>query len=274
MSLARPSSSALRPSTSRRFTSLPSVTAAMAPALLTASTSSGSGLFHTEAGWMPTRAPKPTGAIGAHFVNSSASGPMPTSRYGDHIPRDVRTSFDASGLGRARPNPAQVRADDGLDLSPDAVGQRGVAWSLLDHALEQARDVGDAAGHDRVQVARGQEPRARRIAMALGAVGDDVLQPPEHRGALDRRADVRGRGDVQQVTDGRIGAGQVHGVVPAHGDDARSVFGGRPRPSHEQRATSVPGQAIASGESRHRAPRSSAIAAKAVSSRATSGPFG
>ena len=45
LSLALPSSSALRPSKSRRFTSLPSAAPRTSPRLLTASTISGSGLF-------------------------------------------------------------------------------------------------------------------------------------------------------------------------------------------------------------------------------------
>src|SRR5213078_5101582 len=71
LSFARPSRSALRPSTSRRLTSLPSVTPTIAPALLITRTSSGSGLFQTDFGWIPTRAPSPTAAIGGHFVNRS-----------------------------------------------------------------------------------------------------------------------------------------------------------------------------------------------------------
>src|SRR6266545_179954 len=93
LSLARPRRSALRPSTSLRLTSLPRVTATIAPALSMTSTSSGAGLVQTDAGWMPTRAPRPTGAIAGHFVKSSASGPMPTSRYCDHMPRATSTSF-------------------------------------------------------------------------------------------------------------------------------------------------------------------------------------
>ena len=56
------------------------------PAGVTASTTSGSGLFHSERGWMPTSAPVPTDASGGHLVKISASGPIPTSRYCDQIP--------------------------------------------------------------------------------------------------------------------------------------------------------------------------------------------
>ena len=64
LSFALPSSSALRPSKSRRLTSLPSVAPTTRPVSLTASTISGSGLFHSDFGWMPTSAPVPTADIG------------------------------------------------------------------------------------------------------------------------------------------------------------------------------------------------------------------
>src|SRR5882724_4489022 len=159
LSLARPSSSALRPSTSRRFTSLPSVTAAMAPSRLITSTSSGSGLLHTEAGCTPTRAPSPTAAIGGHLLKSSASGPMPTSRYCDHI------LLDARRLGRAGRDAAQIGAHDGLDLAPRPVGEGRVALgALLDHPLEHARDERHPARLHRVQVRGGEQPRLARVA--------------------------------------------------------------------------------------------------------------
>ncbi len=48
---------------------------------------------------MPTRAPSPTAAMGGHFVKSSASGPMPTSRYWDHMPCATRTSLMRAASG-------------------------------------------------------------------------------------------------------------------------------------------------------------------------------
>ncbi|MDR8939634.1 hypothetical protein FEP80_00153 [Burkholderia multivorans] len=88
---------------SRRFTSLPSVAPTISPRALTASTISGSGLFQTDAGSSPTSAPKPTADIGCDFENTSASGPMPTSRYWDHALRRCSSSFSriaASEPGR------------------------------------------------------------------------------------------------------------------------------------------------------------------------------
>ncbi len=57
LSLALPSRRAERPSTSRRFTSLPSVAPTMVPFEFTTIATSGSGLFHSEIGRMPTSAP-------------------------------------------------------------------------------------------------------------------------------------------------------------------------------------------------------------------------
>ena len=74
-----------------------------------------------------------------------------------------------------------------------ALGLRRVAARLLlDHALEHARDERDAGGLDRLQVARREQPRQRRIARALGRVGEHGRQ---RRDARQRaRAAHRGRG--------------------------------------------------------------------------------
>ena len=93
LSFALPSRSALRPSKSRRLTSLPSVAPTTRPLWLTASTISGSGLFHSDFGWMPTSAPVPTADMGWPLEKISASGPMPTSRYWDHTPCAISTSL-------------------------------------------------------------------------------------------------------------------------------------------------------------------------------------
>ena len=73
-SLALPSRSADRPSTSRRLTSLPRVAPRISPRLFTARTISGSGLFQRDIGCSPTAAPHPTDDNGCALVNTSASG--------------------------------------------------------------------------------------------------------------------------------------------------------------------------------------------------------
>ena len=99
LSLARPSSSADRPSKSRRLTSLPSVAPCTLPSEAMTRTTSGSGLFHAESGCTPMSAPVPTAAIGCAFVNSSASGPSPTSRYGDQRLRALRCCLSSAASG-------------------------------------------------------------------------------------------------------------------------------------------------------------------------------
>ena len=93
LSLALPSNRALRPSMSRRLTSLPSVAPTISARLFTASTISGSGLFQCEVGCRPMSAPWPTADIGCDLVKTSASGPMPTSMYCDHRPRADSSVF-------------------------------------------------------------------------------------------------------------------------------------------------------------------------------------
>src|ERR687891_2206272 len=90
LSLALPSRSALRPSTSRRLTSLPRVAPTISPLALIASTSSGSGLFQCESLSTPISLPVPTAAIGGHLVKNPAALPIPTSRDCHHPPRPVK----------------------------------------------------------------------------------------------------------------------------------------------------------------------------------------
>ena len=99
MSLAFDNSSAERPSKSRRLTSLPSIAPTMLPRLDTTSTTSGSGLFQVDLGCSPASIPVPTEDIVGALVNTSASGPMPTSRYWLQAFCSISTcfSFIASG---------------------------------------------------------------------------------------------------------------------------------------------------------------------------------
>src|SRR5258707_13732409 len=99
LSFALPSRSALRPSKSRRLPSLPSAAHPVRPLLVTASTISGPGLFHSDLGWMPTSAPVPTADIGCDLLKISASGPMPTSRYCDHAPCLINVSLTCCASG-------------------------------------------------------------------------------------------------------------------------------------------------------------------------------
>ena len=112
---------------------------------------------------MPTSAPVPTADIGCALVKISASGPMPTSRYCDHAPCAISTSFSARGLGRAGLDAATGRRrSPRRSTCARASACAGVAARLLlDHALEHAGDEGDAGGLDRLQVAGREQPRRR-----------------------------------------------------------------------------------------------------------------
>ena len=70
----------------------------MRPALSTASTISGSGLFQAESERTPIQSPQPTDDSVGALVKISASGPIATSRYCDHRPSAISAalSFFAS----------------------------------------------------------------------------------------------------------------------------------------------------------------------------------
>ena len=51
------------------------------------------GIVPVRSGCRPISAPVPTADSGCALVKTSASGPMPTSRYCDHIPRAISASF-------------------------------------------------------------------------------------------------------------------------------------------------------------------------------------
>src|SRR5438105_2837844 len=76
LSLALLSRSALRPSKSRKLTSLPSVAPRISPRQFTTSTTSGSGLFQLESERTPICAPQPTLASGAAAANQDRRRPV------------------------------------------------------------------------------------------------------------------------------------------------------------------------------------------------------
>ena len=220
LSLALPSSSAERPSTSRRLTSLPSVAPRIRPRLSTASTTSGSGLFQREAGCSPTVAPEPTADIGWPLVKTSASGPMPTSRYWLQSPSACSAALAAAGLGAARADVAQAGADQPGDAVADRRGAVGVAGgALLDHPLDHRAGEGDAAGLDRLQVAGREQPRA--VAAVAGRGGDGVER------AVGRPARGAAAGSALG-SDGGLAAGESEQVAQRDGG-ARSAAGDRRR---------------------------------------------
>ena len=96
LSFALERSRAERPSKSRRFTSLPRHAPTTSPAASQTSTTSGSGLFQSESERTPISAPCPTDDRTGLLEKISASGPMATSRYCDHMPSSMRTCFNCA----------------------------------------------------------------------------------------------------------------------------------------------------------------------------------
>ncbi len=191
LSLALPSSSALRPSKSRRLTSLPSVAPRIRPRESTASTISGSGLFQVEFGCTPISAPWPTAAIGCVLVKISASGPIPTSRYCDHAPCSTRICLMRAAS--AEPGRTLAKSSPRMPCRPGAYrfgAARVTARLLFDHALQRARDKSHAGRLDRLQVAGGEQPRRTGVEIAA-TVGEKRIDPADEGPCAARIAGAR-----------------------------------------------------------------------------------
>ena len=224
LSLALPSSSAERPSTSRRLTSLPSVAPTMRPRLETDEHDLRLGIVpardrvQADLG-ADGRPPTSAGAL----VKISASGPMPTSRYCDHSPSAISASFSASASAQPGLSRAGRRRSTPAISCADRLGPGGVAARLLlDDPLQHRDGEGDAARLDRLQVDRREQPRT------IAGPGGDLRERPE-------RASGRGphqRGGVvglEQVAHGRHGAaGDVEHHALADGRDTGAAGVRRP----------------------------------------------
>ena len=131
---------------------------------------------------MPISLPVPTVAIGGHLVKTSASLPMPTSRYCDQAPCSIRCAFRriaASEPGTILDRSVPIRS---VIMARIASRLAGIAARLLlDHALEHAGREGDAAGLDRLQIAGRQQPGQARVAPVVGAVGEDFCEIADPR---------------------------------------------------------------------------------------------
>ena len=170
LSLALPSSSALRPSKSRRLTSLPSVAPTISPRLFTASTISGSGLFHVR---LRVDADLGTGADRRHRLRLGEDLGVRTDADLEILrPRALRAI--SASLSRAPPASPGARSRgrrrSARDQRPRTASalRRVAARLLLDHALEHARDEGDAGGLDRLQVAGREEATGQRASRVAG----------------------------------------------------------------------------------------------------------
>ena len=234
LSFALPSSSAERPSTSRRFTSLPSVAATMRPADDAASTTSGSGLFHDEFGWMPASIPVPTAAIGCALVKISASGPMPTSRYWLHAPCSISTCFRCAASADPGLQLRQVVAHQPVHLRADRRGGIQVAArAFLDHPLDHRYDERHAGRLDRLQVDRRQQPWPAGVALSGGVLASTSSSLPMRSPLAARRRAAGSRG-LAQIAHGREVRGYIQQITVAYGDDGRTAGVRPPHPSRQR----------------------------------------
>ena len=222
LSLALPSRSALRPSKSRRLTSLPSVAPTILPAALTTITTSGSGLFQVELGWMPISAPWPTAAIGGALVKISASGPMPTSRYCDHMPFATSASFSAAAVGEpgttvvrswpiALPSSRRIAsAAPGLPRARSSITRSSrLSTKVTPAALIACRSLGAS------------RMRLLRVAAGELAVQGDGLDRPIAGACGDRLAQGLEVERIDQLAHRRELPRDIDKLVVANGDDAR-----------------------------------------------------
>src|SRR5215469_11631177 len=190
LSLPRPSSRALRPSKSRRLTSLPRVAPTSRPRASTTSTTSGSGLLQSEAGCTPMRAPWPSADMGWALVKTSASGPMPTSRYCDQSPRPSSISLalraaSEPGLTAVRSTPSSpisllrmASAARGSPLVRSSITRsRRLAAKVTPQALIACRSTGASKkgfassrrGSSLLSMMAAMGPRSRPFAAAAAS---------------------------------------------------------------------------------------------------------
>ena len=200
--------------------------------------------------------------MGGHLLNSSASGPMPTSRYCDHMPLATSTSFTRAASGepglmprRSGPTIAWISrrapsASAGLPFARSSITRSSrLATKVTPLALTACRSRGR------------EQPRPRGVARALDAVGREGLERAQRRRRLDRGADLGRGGGVEQLARGGIRPGEVDHLVAAHRDDRRPVLRRHPGAPDQQGVGGVARQAVAGREPRGRAHRSAAYTA-------------
>ena len=238
LSLALESSSAERPSTSRRLTSLPSVAATMPPVLLTSSTTSGSGLFQLEIGM---QARLHAVADGRHRLRLGedlrvrADADLQVLRPGALLDQHA---LELGGLLAAGHQLGEIAAELGLHAGADRLG---LLWRaprlLLDHPLQHREGKRHPRRLDGLQVDRRQQPRLLRIALRLRRVGEDVRERADPL-ALARAQHRHRIAGLRQVAHRRRQPGDVPDAVAAHRHDRRAADLGPPtRPA---KAPAVP----------------------------------
>ena len=193
LSFALERSSAERPSTSRRLTSFPRVAPLISPREETARTTSGSGLFQVEIGWSPTSAWVPTEDRTWALEKTSASGPIPTSRYWLQSPSSIRAAFTSPAasepgttLERLSPMRAPMRARMASARAGSPAACSSMTRSTMErakvtpHALTDCRSHGASHSNDSSDGSRRSPGAARTNAAASSSsitsrtVGDSL----------------------------------------------------------------------------------------------------
>ena len=190
------SSSAERPSTSRRFTSLPSVAPTIFPFEVATTTTSGSGLFQVEDFSTPIDMPVPTD--GQHLALGEDLGVRPDADLEILRPQALllQQLLQLHRLRRAGLDLLDRAAERALDLG--AGGRRTLrraACLLLDHALEQRDREGDAGRLHGLQVDRREQPRLARCRACLRSVFARMAARSPMRSPLAPATPAAGSGD-------------------------------------------------------------------------------
>ena len=155
LSFALPSSSALRPSMSRRLTSLPSVAPSDAARAIAREHDFRFGIVPVRVARTPIQSPQPTDDSTGDLVKIFRIGAdrdfeiLRPQAIGDQCLLQARRS------GRARLDRADVGADPLAELHRELLRLGGIAArALFDHAFDGRHGKRDAAGLDALQIER------------------------------------------------------------------------------------------------------------------------
>ena len=177
--------------------------------------------------------------MGGALEKTSASGPMPTSRYCDHWPRATSASFSA--MASAEPGRSRDRSEPIRPCRRSRIASAGIAARLfLDQAFQQADGEGDAGGLHRLQVARRQQ-----AGRAAGQTGRQPVARVAQRLAGREPRQLDAVGPLQQVGHGRRHGGDVEHPAAAHRHHAGAVLRRlAPDTADQQSAVQVGGQVM------------------------------
>ena len=154
---------------------------------------------------MPISAPVPTADIGCALVKTSASGPIPTSRYCDHMPRSIsmslsRTASGEPGTTAPRSTPIACRrseripsAADGSPLARSSITRSSMlSAKVTPQAFTACRSTG-ASRDGTVPPAAGRTDAARMSARLPMSRPSALLTPAQAEGRFSSSEQVGAR---------------------------------------------------------------------------------